>query len=134
MDYLFALLLIVHLGAFGLGVSTTIVAPLVASRLSRLAPEGRAEMAPLLARLAINARAALAVLIASGVAMMYVRYGGFEGQGPWFWAKMAFVAAILLSLAMSLVLPRGTLDPKLMGWVTRLAMAGVVVAAVLAFN
>lgn len=134
MDDLFPYLLIIHLGAFALGITTTIAAPLVGARLGKPSPEARAQMMPLMARLSLNARIALALLVLSGVSMMVVRYGGFEGQNLWFWTKMILVAMIVAALVATTVLPKTALNPRLMGWVTRLSMAGIVVSAVLAFR
>ncbi len=37
-------------------------------------------------------------------------------------------------MVLGIVLKPGTLNPKVMGWVTRLGMAGIVISAVMAFN
>jgi protoporphyrinogen IX oxidase len=64
-----------------------------------------------------------------------VRYGGdFAGLGPWFLVKMGLVAVILVAMVLSAALKPGTLNPKVMGWITRLGMAGIVISAVMAFN
>ena len=134
MDILFNSLLIVHLLAFGLGISTTIVAPLLGARLPKAPPEARQTLLGIMGRLTLNARVALATLVLTGIAMMFVRYDGFAGQGPWFQAKMAFVAVVVLASLYGLLLKPGTLNPRVMGWITRLSMLGIVVSAVMAFN
>jgi len=134
MDLTFNLLLIVHLGAFGLGISTTFVAPIIGSRLPKAPPEARPTLGAILARLTLNARVAMALLLVTGIAMAFVRYGGFEGLSPWFYVKMGLVAFLLALMILGAVLKPGTLNPRLMGWLTRLSMAGIVITAVLAFN
>jgi hypothetical protein len=52
----------------------------------------------------------------------------------WFWVKMALVAFIGVSIVLNMALKPGTLSPRIMGWATRLSMAGSVISAVLAFN
>ena len=124
MDITFNLLLIVHLAAFGLGISTTFVAPIIGARMPKAPPEARQTLLGILGRLTLNAR----------VAMGLVRYGGFEGLSPWFYVKMGLVAFVLALMILGAVLKPGTLNPRLMGWLTRLSMAGIVVSAVMAFN
>lgn len=134
MDLTFNLLLIVHLAAFGLGISTTFVAPIIGARLPKAPPEARPTLGGILARLTLNARVAMGLLLATGIAMVFVRYGGFENMSPWFYVKMGLVAFILVMMIVGAVLKPGTINPQVMGWLTRLAMAGIVISAVMAFN
>ena len=66
--------------------------------------------------------------------MVYVRYGGFEGQSVWFYVKMGLVVVILAAMIIGAIAKPGTLNPRLLGWITRLAMAGIIISAVMAFN
>ena len=135
MDITFNLLLIVHLAAFGLGISTTFVAPIIGARMPKAPPEARQTLLGILGRLTLNARVAMGLLLITGIAMVVVRYNSdFAGMGPWFFVKMGLVAFILVMMALGAVLKPGTLNPRVMGWLTRLAMAGIVVSAVMAFN
>jgi uncharacterized membrane protein SirB2 len=135
MDLTFNLLLIVHLAAFGLGISTTFVAPIIGSRMPKAPPEARPTLIAILGRLTLNARVAMGLLLVTGIAMVYVRYGGdFSGIGPWFLVKMGLVAFILAMMILGIVLKPGTLNPRVMGWLTRLSMAGIIISAVMAFN
>jgi len=134
MDITFNLLLIVHLAAFGLGISTTFVAPIIGARMPKAPPEARQTLLGILGRLTLNARVAMGLLLITGIAMGLVRYGGFEGLSPWFYVKMGLVAFVLALMILGAVLKPGTLNPRLMGWLTRLSMAGIVVSAVMAFN
>ena len=134
MDLTFNLLLIVHLAAFGLGISTTFVAPIVGSRMPKAPPEARPTFLGILGRLTLNARIAMGLLLLTGTAMAFVRYGGFENMSPWFYVKMGLVAFILVMMVLGAALKPGTIKPTVMGWLTRLSMAGIVIAAVMAFN
>lgn len=134
MDILFQVLLIIHLVAFGVGITTTIAMPLVMSLVPKVAPESRPLFGALGLRFSTNARIALAVLIASGIAMVIVRYGGVDGLNEWFWAKMALVVVVLAAIVAGALAKPGTLNPKVMGWITRLSMLGIVITAVLAFT
>jgi len=134
MDLTFNILLIIHLAAFGLAISTTIVAPLIGSRLASAPPETRPLLGGIGKRLSLNARLAFGLLLLTGIGMVYVRYGGFEGQSVWFFIKMGLVVVVLIAMIVGIVAKPGTISPRLMGWITRLAMAGIVISAVMAFN
>jgi putative membrane protein len=134
MDLTFNILLIVHLAAFGVGIATTIAAPLVGSRMALATPESRPLLGGIGKQLTLNARIAFGLLLITGISMVYVRYGGFEGQSPWFYVKMGLVVVILAALTLSAVAKPGSLNPRIMGWITRLAMAGIIISAVMAFN
>lgn len=135
MDLTFNLLLVVHLAAFGLGISTTFVAPIIGARMPKAPPEARSTLLGILGRLTLNARVAMGLLLLTGIAMVFVRYNGdFGALGPWFLVKMGLVAFILVMMILGIVLKPGTLNPRVMGWLTRLSMAGIIISAVLAFN
>ncbi|MGC4048781.1 MAG: hypothetical protein QM757_04580 [Paludibaculum sp.] len=83
----------------------------------------------------LNARVAMGLLLITGIAMVFVRYNGdFANMGPWFFVKMGLVAFIIVLMILGAVLKPGTLNPQVMGWLTRLSMAGIIIAAVMAFN
>ena len=63
-----------------------------------------------------------------------IRYGGFEGQSVWFYVKMGLVVVILAAMTIGAIAKPGTLNPRLLGWIIRLAMAGIIISAVMAFN
>ncbi|MDF2981454.1 MAG: hypothetical protein K0Q69_1226 [Devosia sp.] len=134
MDLTFNILLIIHLAAFGLAITTTIAAPLIGSRIAAAPPEARPLLGGIGKRLSINARIAFGLLLITGLAMVYVRYGGFEGQSVWFFIKMGLVVVVLIAMIIGIVAKPGTISPQVMGWITRLAMAGIVISAVMAFN
>ena len=134
MDLVFNFLLIVHLAAFGLGIATTIAAPLVGSRMALATPDSRPLLGGIGKQLMINARIAFGLLLITGISMVFVRYGGFEGQSVWFFIKMGLVAVVLVAMIIGAVTKPGTISPRVMGWITRLAMAGIVIGAVMAFN
>ncbi len=134
MDIVVNFLPIVHLAAFGLAISTTIVAPLIGSRMASAPPEARPLLGGIGKRLGINARIAFGLLLITGIAMVYVRYGGFEGQSAWFFIKMGLVVVVLIAMIIGVVAKPGTISPTVMGWTTRLALAGIVISAVMAFN
>ena len=133
MDYFFDFLLICHLLALGLGVASAVAMPLVASRMAGASPEGRQLLGGIAARLGMNSRIAVGVLVLTGLLMVWVRYGGVDGMNQWFWVKMALVLVIIASIIAG-ALGRGRINPAVLGWISRLSLLGVVIAAVLAFN
>jgi hypothetical protein len=134
MDLTFNILLIIHLISLVVGATSAVAMPVVMGRMAGATPDGRQMLGGIGAQLGLNSRIAFGVLIVTGVAMIVVRYGGVDGMSPWFWAKMALVVVILLAMIGSAVLRPGGAAPRILGWVTRLALLGVVIAAVFAFN
>ena len=134
MDITFQLLLITHLLALVVGTATTVAMPVVMGRMAGASPDGRQMLASIGNRLSLNARIAFGVLLLSGFAMVMVRYGGVDGMSVWFWVKMGLVVVVLVSLILGAVAKPGTLSPRVMGWITRLALIGIIVSAVFAFN
>jgi protoporphyrinogen IX oxidase len=70
MDLAFNLLLVVHLAAFGLGISTTFVAPIIGARMPKARPEARPTLLGILGRLTLNARVAMGLLLITGISMV----------------------------------------------------------------
>jgi hypothetical protein len=134
MDITFNVLLILHLAAFGLGIATTIAAPLVGARMAAAPADSRPILGGIARQLMLNARIAFGILLITGVAMVYVRYGGFEGQSVWFFVKMGLVAVVLAVMIVGAATRPGTINPRIMGWITRASMAGIIISAVMAFN
>lgn len=133
MDYVFDFLLVSHLVALGVGAASAIAMPIVASRMAGAAAEGRQLLGGIGAQLGRNSRIAVGVLVLTGLLMVWIRYGGVDGLNAWFWVKMALVVLIIAALIVGQV-ARGRVSPAILGWVTRLSLLGIVIAAVLAFN
>ena len=133
MGYAFDFLLICHLLALGVAAATAVAMPIIASRMAGATPEGRTLLGGISARLGLNSRIAVGVLVVSGALMLWLRYAGVDGMNVWFWVKMALVIVIILPVITGAV-GRGRVNPAVLGWVTRLSLLGVIIAAVLAFN
>lgn len=135
MDTLFNILLILHLGALVVGGATNVAMPLVGRQMAGATPEAAARLGPIARRLNLNSRWALALLVATGIAMLWLRYdGNAAGLGPWFVAKLTFVAIILVLLALSLALRPDQLNPRLIGVGFRISLIGVVACSVMTFG
>lgn len=133
MDPTFQIFLFIHLVAFAVGAATNVAMPIVAGQLAGAGPEMAPRFGAIAKRLSNNARAAVVILIISGVGLVYLRYGGFEGMNAWFWVKMALVAFIVVMMGVGAFLPQ-LLNPKVFGPVMRVTLLGIVLAAVFAFN
>jgi len=133
MDMVFNLLLVTHLVALVVGTATAVVMPVLMPRLAVATPEGRQLLGGVGKQLSLNSRIAFGVLLLSGIGMVYVRYGGFEGLSPWFGVKLGLVGLVLVLMIVSAIWPKA-LNPRVFGWVSRLSLLGIVVSAVLAFN
>ena len=134
MDIVFNILLFIHLVSLVIGAATNVAMPLIAGQMARAAPETRAALGTIARRLSFNSRAALAVLVLSGIALLQVRYGGVEGQSAWFWAKMALVVLVIGLVVAGALIPPGRINPRIYGALTRVVLLGIVLCAVFAFN
>jgi len=134
MDPTFQIFLFLHLVAFAVAAATNVAMPLVARRMAKATPDTVAALGGIARTLGINARIAVAVLVISGIALVQIRYGGIEGMTAWFWFKMALVGVVIALMAANAFLPRTLLSPRVVGPVMRLALLGIVLGAVFAFN
>lgn len=130
MNLVFDLLLITHLLALVVGTTTAVAMPLVMGRLAGAGADARQAAGGIAETLSRNSRIAFGVLLLTGIAMVWLRYGGVGAMNGWFWIKMGLIVIVLVALA----LPRGTINPRAMVWVTRLSLAGIIISAVLAFH
>ena len=109
--------------------------PLVGRQMAGASPDVASRLGPIANRLRLNSHVALAMLVATGVAMLWLRYNGDAAAlGPWFVAKMAFVVLIVISLGASLMLRPGTISPRVFGMTTWVALIGIVVCSVMTFG
>ena len=135
MDLTFSILLVLHLTALVVGGATNVAMPLLGRQMAGAPPEALGRLGPIARQLGINSRAALAVLVVAGLAMLWLRYGGdAAGLGPWFVAKLVFIALILVALLVGLVARPGTLDPRIFALVTRVALFGIIASSVMTFG
>jgi uncharacterized membrane protein len=134
MDMTFQLLLIAHLFALVVGTATAVAMPVVMGRMAGATPEGRQMLGGIGQRLAKNSQLSFGVLLLTGIAMVVVRYGGVDGMNAWFWAKMTLIAVVLVMMLAGALLKPGTIKPQVLMWINRLALIGIIVSAVFAFN
>jgi hypothetical protein len=142
MELIINLLVWAHILAFIGGGSNSVVGPVIAARLPGATEEQRAAYFGLMEALARVGKIAMVVLLVSGPLILWLRYGGLGGASPWFWVKMALIAVMLAAIIYG-----GISFKKFQGGdvaagqradvahkITGAAFAGVILAAVLAFN
>ena len=134
MDILFNVLLITHLLALAVATAGAVTMPVIMPRMAGASPEGRQMLGGIGQRLRINGQIAFGVLLLTGIAMVFVRYGGFDAMGIWFWVKMGFIAIVLVMMIVGAVTKPGTIPVAVFAWVPRIALLGIFVSAVFAFN
>jgi putative membrane protein len=135
MDIFFNILLMIHLGSLVVGGAATVAMPLVGRQMAGAAPEALGRLGPIARQLQLNARIAVGLLVLTGIAMLWLRYGGdAAGLGPWFIAKLCFVGIILVSVVLGMTVSPATIKPQTLGGIMRLSLVGIVVCSVMTFG
>ena len=142
MDILFDIALFAHLlSLFGVG-AIVIAVPAVTERIPAAAPEVRGMLGGIAEQIGVLSRLAFLVLLVSGPLMVWLRFGGLQGMSVWFWVKMALIVVVIFCMVANGYY-RGRAQKgdsgaaRLAGLaanLSRLALVGIVGAAVLAFN
>jgi hypothetical protein len=142
MDVIVDILLWIHIVALVAGGSNSVVGPVIGARLTRATPEAKVAYYGVLNTLSKVGKVAMVTLLVTGPLMLWLRYGGLGGASVWFWIKMALIVVLLASIIIGEINFKkeqagdmaaakvADLAHKISG----LAFAGVLLAAVLAFN
>ena len=142
MDIVIDLLFWLHIMALVAGGSNTVVGPVIAGRLPSATPEAKAAYYGVLNAMSKIGKAAMVTLLITGPLMLWLRYGGVWGVSIWFWVKMALIVVLLASIIIGEInfkkVQAGDMaaakTADIAHKVSGLAFAGVLLAAVLAFN
>jgi putative membrane protein len=142
MDIVINLLIWAHILAFIAGGSNSVVGPVIGARMATATPELRAGYFGVMNTMSKVGRAAMVVLLISGPAILWLKYGGIGGASIWFWIKMALVVVMLVTIIYGGInvkkLQAGDVEAgkraDVAHKITGLAFAGVVLSAVFAFN
>ena len=142
MDVIVDILLWIHIVALVAGGSNVVVGPVIGARLGRATPDAKAAYFGVLNALSRVGKVAMVTLLVTGPLMLWLRYCGFGGASVWFWVKMSLIVVLLASIIIGDInfkkeqagdiaaAKMADLAHKISG----LAFAGVLLAAVLAFN
>jgi putative membrane protein len=142
MDVIVNILLWIHIIALVAGGSNAVVGPVIGARLGRATPDAKAAYIEVLTALSKIGKVAMVTLLITGPLMLWLRYGGFGGVSVWFWIKMALIVVLLAAIIIGEInfkkAQAGDMAAAkvadLAHKITGLAFAGVLLAAVLAFN
>ena len=136
------ILLWIHIAALVAGGSNSVVGPVIGARLGRATPDAKAAYLGVLGTLSKVGKVAMVALLITGPLILWLRYGGLGGASVWFWVKMALIVVLLASIIIGEINFKkeqagdvaaakvADLAHKISG----VAFAGVLLAAVLAFN
>ena len=142
MDVLLSILLFLHIVAFVVGGASSVVMPVLGSKMATATPETLKVIYSVGRYLSSSGTGAMVVLLVTGPLMVWLKYDGFASLSPWFWLKMALVAVMLVGIIFAGIGMRKvqTGDPtaeantRLAGMITSVVFVGVLLSAVLAFN
>ena len=136
------ILFIIHIVAFIAGGANSVIMPIIGPRLATATPEGRGQLMAVVEGVAKAGKYALATLLISGVLVLWLKWDWTPPSPIWFWAKMGFVALMIVFIAINEMNARkarqGDMEAgmraAMFGQLTGLAFLGVIVSAVFAFN
>lgn len=136
-----SLLLWVHIVGFVAGGATAVTMPLLERQLAAAAPEHRSALFALGNKMVQVGKVAMGVLLISGPLMWWLKWG-FSVPNHWFFAKMGLIVVMLVCIVSSGIafkkMQAGDMSvagrSAILGLITLVAGAGVLLAAVLAFN
>ena len=142
MEILNTLLYWLHFMAMFLGGVAAFGIPLTASRIAGADPAARPALGQLAQLFSKVGSAGIGLLILTGVIMIFTRIGGFEGQSPWFYAKLVLVAVLVCVVIVSKKLAAKAMQGdmaaakmgKMLSKISILLLAAVVFSAVKAFG
>jgi putative membrane protein len=135
------ILFVIHILAFIAGGANSVIMPIIGPRLATATPEVRGQLMGIVEGVAKVGKYALATLLISGVLVLWLKWD-WVIPSNWFWAKMGFVALMIVFIGMGEVNARkaktGDMaaagQAKTFGQLTGVAFLGVIVSAVFAFN
>ena len=136
------ILLWIHLLALVGGGVTSIVMPIVGSMIPTATPESRPILFAVASRVVSIGRGALGVLLVTGPLMFWLKWQFTAVSMTWFSIKMALVAVMLIGVIVGGInfkkAQQGDLaaarTARLAGSINGVALLGIVLAAVFAFN
>ena len=136
MDIAFDIALMAHLLSLLAAGAALNWIPVVGARMGWATAQTRPLLGGIVQSLGRAAQISFAVLIVSGPLMVWLRYGGVEGLNSWFWVKMALIVVMIGAMIVGgrLRAAGNIAAAGSVAWVSRAALVGVVIAAVLTFE
>lgn len=142
MEFLNLALYWLHFMALTLGGVASFGIPVLAARMPGTDPAARPALGQAIQLFSKLGSAAIGTLVLTGIIMTITRIGGFSGQSPWFYVKLALVALLMAVIIFNKRLGARAMSgdaqaAQLGAKTARLAialLAAVVATAVLAFG
>ena len=140
MEILFDILLWVHIVAFIVGGSNSVVMPIIGGKMATATPDTRGTLTSIADQLSKFGKIAMVVLLITGPLLLWLEYG-WVIPNFWFWVKMALIVVMLVTISLSEIngkkVRQGDMEAGKragqFGRITALAFLGVLLSAVLAF-
>ncbi len=142
MDIVSNLLFWLHLAALAMAGAAVFGLPVVGSQMAAATAETRPLLFTIAGRLSTISRAALVVLLITGLLLIWLKFNGADGFGVWFNVKMVLVLLLLISVIVGGIMlkrARGgdrsaaAMLPRLSA-VNLVLLLAIVLSAVFAFN
>ena len=142
MDIVINLLIWVHIIAFVVGGSNSVVGPIIGARMASATPDARAGYVGVMQAMSQAGKVAMGALLITGPLILWLRYGGLAGASIWFWIKMAMVVVMLAAIIYGGINFKKSLGGDVEAGrragvahrITGLAFLGVLLSAVFAFS
>jgi hypothetical protein len=137
-----ALLIIIHIVAFIAGGAHSVIMPILGPKLATATPEVRAQLFDIVGKLGKVGKVAMATLLVTGIATLWLKWNWTPPNAVWFWIKMAGIVAMLVFIVLnernSHKARAGDSEAakrsQIFGPLTGAAFAVVILSAVFAFN
>lgn len=134
MDLIVKLMVFLHLTGLAFGTVANVAMPLLGAEMARAEGPTMASLRRIAGKVQAYSKLALATILVSGVALVFLRYGGnVAALGPWFILKMVLVAALLVFVGLTIFAPRA-LNPRIGGMASRFLLLAIIATAVVTFN
>lgn len=134
---------IIHFLSLSVGIGGGVANSIIGARAARVEPSVRPVLGAVSGLIGKISFGALVLLWLTGIAMVFVAYGGWADLGAAFWVKIVFVAALTaLSITLNMLVMRAerTRTPppaarmKRLGQLAGLCSIIIVISAVIAFT
>src|SRR5580765_514087 len=103
MDFLIKFTVFLHLTGLAFGTVANVVMPLVGAEMARAEGGSRASLGRIADRVQSYSKISLAAILVSGLALVFLQYGGnVMAMGPWFIVKMVLVVTLLVYVALTI--------------------------------
>lgn len=142
LDVVALILIVIHIVAFVAGGANSVVMPILGKRIATASPEARPLLVAVADALVKIGKYSMLALLVTGLLVLWLRWNWVAPNQVAFWAKMAFVALMLVFISINERAGKSAragdaaaaARSAQMGKLTSLAFLGVIASAVFAFH